>query len=60
MKIINHLDHENDTYSLISKFLHLIGLGKLTSKVNFKRHSNCSLMMIISWLMSAHFARRSL
>lgn len=60
MKIINHLNYKNDTYNLISQFLRLIGLGKLTTKVNFKRHSICSLSMVISWLMSAHFARRSL
>ena len=51
---------ENDTKSLISSFLHLIGLGQLSKQVNFKRHSAISFTMIIAWLFEARFSRRSL
>lgn len=60
MKSIEQIDTENDTKSLISSFIKLIGLAKLTKQVNFKRKSTISLTMIISWLMSVHFARLSL
>lgn len=60
MNSIEQIDTENDTKSLISSFIKLIGLAKLTKQVNFKRKSTVSLTMIISWLMSVHFARLSL
>ena len=60
MNSIEQIDTENDTKSLISSFIKLIGLAKLTKQVNFKRKSTISLTMIISWLMSVHFARLSL
>lgn len=60
MKSIEQIDTENDTKSLISSFIKLIGLPKLTKKVNFKRRSAVSLTMIISWLVLLHFARLSL
>lgn len=60
MNSIEQIDTENDTKSLISSFINLIGLAKLTKQVNFKRKSTVSLTMIISWLMSVHFARLSL
>ncbi|MBS4872758.1 transposase [Lactobacillus kalixensis] len=60
MKSIEQIDQQNETKSLISSFTNLIGLAKLAKKVNFKRKSSISLSMIISWLMSVHFARHSL
>lgn len=60
MKSIEQIDHENDTKSLISSFVKLIGLPELTKKANFKRRSVISLTMIVSWLASVHFARLSL
>ena len=39
MKSIEQIDTENDTKSLISSFINLIGLAKLTKQVNFKRKS---------------------
>ena len=59
MKSITQIQVENDTKSLISSFLHLIGLGQLSKQVNFKRHSAISLTMIIAWLFEARFSRRS-
>ncbi|KRL87161.1 transposase [Lactobacillus kalixensis DSM 16043] len=60
MKSIEQINQQNDTKSIISSFLNLIGLAKLTKKVNFKRKSTVSLNMVLSWLISVHFARRSL
>lgn len=60
MKIINHLAPKNDTLSLIHYFLKLIGIGKIARHVNFKRASTITLGAVISWLMSIHFAQRSL
>lgn len=60
MKSIEQIDTENDTKSLISSFVNLIGLPELSKKVNFKRRSVISLTMIVSWLVSVHFARLSL
>lgn len=60
MKSIEQIDQQNETKSLISLFTHLIGLGKLAKRVNFKRKSFVSLSMIVSWLISVHFARHSL
>ncbi len=60
MQIINHFSTENDSQNIISHFLSLIGLAKLTHRVNFKRHSLCSLKMIVAWLMTAHFERLSI
>lgn len=60
MKSIKQLDEENDTKSLISSFIKLIGLANLAKKVNFRRKSTVSLSTVIAWLMSVHFARHSL
>ena len=60
MKSIEQINKENDTKSLISSFIALIGLGALAKKVNFKRKSIIGLPTVISWLMSIHFARHSL
>lgn len=60
MKSISHLSSENDPKFVISKFLRLIGLASLSRKVNFKRKSSITLIEIISWLMAAHFDRRSM
>ena len=43
MNSIEQIDTENDTKSLISSFINLIGLAKLTKQVNFKRKSTVSL-----------------
>ncbi|MCT7887362.1 MAG: hypothetical protein N4P73_03490 [Lactobacillus crispatus] len=43
MNSIEQIDTENDTKSLISSFINLIGLTKLTKQVNFKRKSTVSL-----------------
>lgn len=60
MKIMNHLDINDKPQTIISQFLKVIGLGKITRHVNFKRRSALPLAAIISWLMTVHFARRSL
>ena len=48
MKSITQFDQEKDTESLISAFSKLIGLAGLSKKVNFKRHSLVSLLMVIT------------
>ena len=60
MKSITQFDQEKDTESLISAFAKLIGLADLSKKVNFKRHSLVSLLMVITWMIKARFARKSL
>lgn len=60
MKSITQFNQEKDTKSLISSFTKLIGLGDLSKKVNFKRHSLVSLLMVITWMIKARFARKSL
>lgn len=60
MKSITQIQAENDTKNLISSFIKLIGLGQLSKKVNFKRHSTISLTVIITWLFEACFSRRSM
>lgn len=60
MKSITQFDQEKDTESLISAFSKLIGLADLSKKVNFKRHSLVSLLMVITWMIKARFARKSL
>lgn len=60
MKSISHLNSENDPKFIISRFLHLIGLTRLSRIVNFRRKSSITLAEIISWLMSVHFSGRSL
>ena len=60
MKSITQIEHEKDTKSLISSFTKLIGLGVLSKKVNFKRHSLIDLTAILVWMIKARFARKSL
>ena len=61
MKSITQFNQEKDTKSLISSFTKLIiGLGDLSKKVNFKRHSLVSLLMVITWMIKARFAIKSL
>ena len=60
MKSITQFDQEKDSESLISAFSELIGLADLSKKVNFKRHSLVSLLMVITWMIKARFARKSL
>lgn len=60
MKSIPQIDDEKDTRSLISSFTKLIGLGNLSKKVNFKRHSLIDLVAVIVWMIKARFARKSL
>ena len=60
MKSITQFDQEKDTESLIFAFSKLIGLADLSKKVNFKRHSLVSLLMVITWMIKARFARKSL
>lgn len=60
MKSINQIQSEHDTKNIISSFIHLIGLGRLSSQINFKRHSSISLTNIITWLFEVTFSRRSL
>lgn len=60
MKSITQIQAENDTKNLISSFIKLIGLGRLSKKVNFKRHSTISLTIIITWLFETCFSRRSM
>ena len=44
MKSITQIDQEQDTKSLISLFLKLIGLKGLSHRVNFKRKSKFNLV----------------
>ena len=60
MKNITQFDQEKDIKSLISASSKLIGLADLSKKVNFKRHSLVSLLMVITWMIKASFARKSL
>lgn len=60
MKSITQFNQEKDTKYLISSFTKLIGLGDLSKKVNFKRHSLVSLLMAITWMIKARFTRKSL
>ena len=46
--------------NIISAFIHLIGLGRLSKRINFKRHSTIPLTAVITWLFEAIFSRRSL
>ena len=49
MKSIKQLNEENDLKNVITAFTKLIGLAKLSKKVNFKRKSVVSLTAVISW-----------
>lgn len=60
MKSINQIQAENDTKKLISSFIRLIGLGQISNRINFKRHSTISLTAIITWLFEVTFSCRSL
>ncbi|CDI57456.1 hypothetical protein KQ229_09695 [Lactobacillus helveticus] len=60
MKSITQFGQEKDTESLISAFVKLIGLAGLSKKVNFRRHSLVSLLMVITWMIKARFAIKSL
>ncbi len=60
MKSINQIQAEQDTKNIISAFIHLIGLGRLSKRINFKRHSTIPLTAVITWLFEAIFSRRSL
>jgi len=60
MKSIKQLNEENDLKNVITAFTKLIGLAKLSKKVNFKRKSVVSLTAVISWLLATKFARHSL
>ncbi|MDF7639973.1 hypothetical protein PT285_11225 [Lactobacillus sp. ESL0791] len=59
MKSISQINQEKDTCSLISAFTKLIDLADLSKKVNFKRHSLVSLLMVINWMIQSRFARFS-
>lgn len=60
MKIMNHLDINDKPQTIISQFLKVIDLGKITRHVNFKRRSTLPFATVIFWLMTVHFTRRSL
>ncbi|MBB1071710.1 transposase [Limosilactobacillus reuteri] len=60
MKSINQIQAEHDTKNIISAFIHLIGLGRLSKRINFKHHSTIPLTAVITWLFEAIFSRRSL
>lgn len=60
MKSITQIQAENDTKNSISSFVGLIGLGQLSKRINFKRHSAIPLTAIITWLFEVTFSRRSL
>ena len=60
MKSINQIQAKHDTKNIISAFIHLIGLGRLSKRINFKRHSTIPLTAVITWLFEAIFSRRSL
>ena len=60
MKSITQIEQEQDTKSLISRFLNLIGLKKLTHQVNFKRKSKFDLVWLFSYLLELRFSRHSI
>ena len=60
MKSINQIQAKHDTKNIISAFIHLIGLGRLSKQINFKRHSTIPLTAVITWLFEAIFSRRLL
>lgn len=51
MKSITQIDQEQDTKSLISLFLKLIGLKELSHQINFKRKSKFNLVWLFSYLL---------
>lgn len=60
MTSITQIDQEKDAKSLIFAFLKLIGLNKLSRRVNFKRKSKCNLIWLFSYLLELRFSRHSL
>ena len=60
MKSIAQIDQEQDIKSLIFLFLKLIGLKKLSHRVNFKRKSKFDLVWLFSYLLELRFSRHSL
>jgi hypothetical protein len=60
MTSITQIGQEKDVKSLISSFIKLIGLNKLSKKVNFKRKSKFNLLWLFSYLLELRFSRHSL
>ncbi|OXC14143.1 hypothetical protein AYP77_08405 [Lactobacillus crispatus] len=60
MKSIAQIDQEQDIKSLIFLFLKLIGLKKLSHRVNFKRKSKFDLVCLFSYLLELRFSCHSL
>ncbi|MDB1104865.1 transposase, partial [Lentilactobacillus parabuchneri] len=60
MNIIRQKNTENELHNIVHQFTSLIGLSKLTKLVNYRRHSEISLMKVIEWLLTTKFLGRSL
>lgn len=60
MNIIRQKNTENELHNIVRQFTSLIGLSKLAKLVNYRRHSEISLMKVIEWLLTTKFLGRSL
>lgn len=60
MNIIQHVQDYIILKNKISVFNQLIGLSKISRKLNYHRRSKLSLLSILSWLMVSIFQQRSL
>ena len=60
MNIIRQKNTENELHNIVRQFTSLISLSKLAKLVNYRRHSEISLMKIIEWLLTTKFLGRSL
>ncbi|MFD1125404.1 transposase [Lentilactobacillus raoultii] len=60
MNSINQNHDKNDLLNFIHEFVSLIGLGKITQRVNFKRRTNLTLFQLLKWLLMVKLSGRSL
>ena len=60
MNSIKQSQSNDEAQFLIRTFFKQIGLGKIIHQINFKRHTPISPLMMIKWLMTTIFARKSL
>ena len=60
MNSIKQSQSNDEAQFLIRTFFKQIGLGKIIHQINFKQHTPISPLMMIKWLMTTIFARKSL
>lgn len=59
MNSIKQSQSNDEAQFLIRTFFKQIGLGKIIHQINFKRYTPISPLMMIKWLMTTIFARKS-